>query len=68
MSVELGSDHREFATVMARTKLAEMSGNVRVVPIGQATGEQARLVEQLNENKDQPVVKSTVKKIGELNV
>ncbi|CAL1526799.1 unnamed protein product, partial [Lymnaea stagnalis] len=63
VSVELASDHKEFATVMARTKLAEMSGNVKIVPIGGINPEQARLVKQLHRNKDQPLVKSQTKQI-----
>lgn len=68
ISVELASDHKEFATMLARTKLTEMSGKVRVVPIGGISPDQARLVDQLNQNKDvsKPIVKSPVKKIGEL--
>lgn len=61
MSVELASDHKEFPTILARTKLAEISGKVKVVPIG---GEQARNVEEHNRNKDQPDIKSPTKKIG----
>ncbi|BFZ15049.1 hypothetical protein BsWGS_18088 [Bradybaena similaris] len=60
VSVELASDHKEFPTILARTKLAEMSGKVKVVSIG---GEQARIVEEHNRNKDQPVIKSPTKKI-----
>ncbi|XP_067663139.1 C2 domain-containing protein 3-like [Haliotis asinina] len=31
--VELASDHREFATALAKTKLVEMSGKAKIVPI-----------------------------------
>lgn len=66
ISVELASDNKDFATMLARTKLMEMSGKVRVVPIGGVRPEQARLVEELNKNKDscKPIVKSPVKKLG----
>ena len=33
--MELASDHREFATALAKTKLAEMSGKAKIVPIPQ---------------------------------
>lgn len=62
--MELASDHKEFATVMARTKLAELSDSVKVIPIGGIPPEKAKLLEQLNKNKDQPVIKSPSKKIG----
>ena len=45
-----------------------MSGNVKVVPIGQPSAEQVRLVEQLNRNKDNPVVKDSGKKIDGVSV
>ncbi|KAH9490372.1 C2 domain-containing protein 3 [Bulinus truncatus] len=57
VSVELASDHKEFAVVMAKTRLAEMNKNVKIVPIGGPSPEQVKLVEQLNKNKDHPVVK-----------
>ncbi|XP_059149560.1 C2 domain-containing protein 3-like [Physella acuta] len=63
ISVELASDHKEFATVLARTKLAEMSGNVKIVPIVGPNPELAKLAEQLSRNKDQPVIKSPTKRI-----
>ena len=31
--MELASDHKEFATALAKTKLAEMTGKVKIVPV-----------------------------------
>ncbi|XP_041357389.1 C2 domain-containing protein 3-like [Gigantopelta aegis] len=33
LTVELASDHKEFATAMAKTKLAELTGKVKIVPV-----------------------------------
>lgn len=33
MSVELASDSKDFSSALAKTKLAEMSGKAKIVPI-----------------------------------
>ncbi|ESO89518.1 hypothetical protein LOTGIDRAFT_165110 [Lottia gigantea] len=37
VSVELASDHKDFATALARTKIAEISGKTKIVPLPQPT-------------------------------
>ena len=34
--IELASDNKEFPTALAKTKLAEMTGKAKIVPIPQA--------------------------------
>nr|KAI8756892.1 C2 domain-containing protein 3-like [Biomphalaria glabrata] len=61
VSVELASDHKEFATEMARTRLAEITGNAKIVPISGPNPEQVKALEQLTKNKDQPLVRVPAK-------
>lgn len=37
VTVELASDSKDFSSVMARTKLAEMQGKAKIVPITHST-------------------------------
>lgn len=46
---------------MARTRLAEITGNAKIVPISGPNPEQVIALEQLTKNKDQPLVRVPAK-------
>lgn len=57
--VELASDHREFATALAKTKLVEMSGRAKIVPIPEPAPPSSQTSGSLNSLPPPPFVVQT---------
>ncbi|XP_048237074.1 C2 domain-containing protein 3-like isoform X2 [Haliotis rufescens] len=57
--VELASDHREFATALAKTKLVEMSGRAKIVPIPEPAPPSSQTAGSLNSLPPPPFVVQT---------
>lgn len=66
--VELASDSKEFPTQLARTKLAEMTGKAKIVPIAQTPSppsDPPPLVQHLQQAPKPPVPPAAQQKVSE---